>query len=289
MSPRNLKGSCPRSPLVYRMHRVLSPGGQGVPMGTNLGIFSLLWLLRSGRLLRSRGAALPGLAARGLTAAAVRRAWAALASGKWPPAPWLAAWAQRVREAQPLHAPQAGGYRPGACALVGFFRPRRQDGATKPASATAGQAFPAMPLGRAARVGTGGPQRLAGPCLRVRGAPAETSATDCQMRLLQRATAPRAADAALGGARGFPLRQLQAAGRQRSVVRAPGPWTARRVTLPPSQGQGRTPGRGALVRPLPRTDQGRTRAATPRPAPQPGGAVWGHPPWRCPRCFGTPG
>ena len=71
------------SPLVYRMNAVLSCVVQRVPVGTNLGLFHCLWMLLSGRLLLSRGAVIPGLAALGLAAAAVRRAWAALAYGQW--------------------------------------------------------------------------------------------------------------------------------------------------------------------------------------------------------------
>ena len=94
------------SPIVYRMNRVLSPVVQHVPMGTNLGLFHLLWMLLSGRLLLSRGAVIPGLAALGLAAEAVRRAWAALAYGKWHTAQLLEAWEQLVREEQAFHAHQ---------------------------------------------------------------------------------------------------------------------------------------------------------------------------------------
>jgi hypothetical protein len=178
MSPLNLKGTCPMSPIVYRRNGVLSPVGQRVPVGTHLGLLPLLWMLLSGRLLLSRGAVLPGLAALGLAAEAVRRAWAALAYGTWPAAPWLEAWEHLVREAQALHAHPYGGSRPVAWDRVGFFRPRLQDGATTHDASTAGQAFPAMPLGIAARVGTVGRQRLAVPCLLARGAPTATSDTD---------------------------------------------------------------------------------------------------------------
>jgi hypothetical protein len=99
--------------------------------------------------------------------------------------------------------------------------------------------------------------------LLVRGEATDTSETDLQFRLLQRATAQLAADEALVCDRGFPLRQLHEAGVQRYVVRAPVNFTARRATLPAYQGKGRKPVRGALVRPLPRTDKGRTIAATP--------------------------
>ena len=79
MFPRNLQGVRPMSPLVYRMHGILSRVVQGVPVGTKLGLLPLLWMLLSGRLLRSRGAVIPGLAALGLATEAVRRAWAARA------------------------------------------------------------------------------------------------------------------------------------------------------------------------------------------------------------------
>ena len=251
------------SPIVYRMNGVLSHVLQHVPVGTNLGLFHLLWMLLSGRLLLSRGAVIPGLAALGLAAEAVRRAWAALAYGQWPTAQVLEAWEQLVREEQAFHAHQYGGYRPVACDLVGFFRPRLQDCATKHYSSAAGKALPAIPLGLAARVGTVGTQRLAVPCLLVRGESTDTSETALQTRLLQRANEPLADDEALVCDRGFPLRQRQTVGIQRYVVRAPVNFTARRAALPAYRGKGRKPVRGAMVRPLPRTYKGRTIAATP--------------------------
>src|ERR671924_1251402 len=119
MSTLNLKGACPMSPMVYRMNDILSRVVQRVPVGTNLGLFHCLWMLLSGRLLLSRGAVIPGLAALGLAAEAVRRAWAALAYGQWHTAQLLEAWEHLVREEQAFHAHQYGGYRPVACDLVG--------------------------------------------------------------------------------------------------------------------------------------------------------------------------
>lgn len=237
-------------PIVYRMNDILSRVVQHAPVGTTLGLFHLLWMLLSGRLLLSRGAVIPGLAALGLAAEAVRRAWAALAYGKWHTAQLLAAWEQLVREEQAFCAHQYGGYRPVACDLVGFFRPRLQDCATKHYSSAAGKALPAIPLGIAARVGTVGTQRLAVPCLLVRSETTDTSEADLQTRLLQRVKEQLAADEALVCDRGFPLRQLQALGIQRYVVRAPVNFTARRAALPAYGGKGRPPVRGVLVRPL---------------------------------------
>jgi hypothetical protein len=220
------------SPIVSRMNTVLSRVVQRVPVGTTLGLFHLVWMLLSGRLLLSRGAVIPGLAALGLAAAVVRRAWAALAYGKWHAAQLLEAWGHLGQEEQAFHAHQYGGYRPVACDLVGFFRPRLQDCPTTHDSSAAGKALPAIPLGIAARVGTVGTQRLAVPCVLVRGEPTATSETALQLRLLQRSHAQRAADEALVCDRGLPLRQLHEAGVQRSVVRAPVNFTARRATLP---------------------------------------------------------
>jgi hypothetical protein len=166
------------SPIVYRMNDVLARVVQGGPVGTHLGLFHLLWMLLSGRLLRSRGAVIPGRAALGLAEKAVRRAWAALAYGKWHAAQLLEAWGHLVQEEQAFHAHQYGGYRPVACDLVGFFRPRLQDRPTTHYSSAAGKAFPALPLGIAARMGTVGTQRLAVPCLLVQSEATDTSEVD---------------------------------------------------------------------------------------------------------------
>jgi hypothetical protein len=62
------------SSILYRINSVWSHGVAGVPIGTHLGLLHLLWMLLSGRLLQSRGAVIPGLAALGLSDAAVRSA-----------------------------------------------------------------------------------------------------------------------------------------------------------------------------------------------------------------------
>jgi hypothetical protein len=61
------------SSILYRINSVLSRMAADVPIGTNLDLFPLLWMLLNGRLLQSRGAVIPGLAALGLAADAVRR------------------------------------------------------------------------------------------------------------------------------------------------------------------------------------------------------------------------
>jgi hypothetical protein len=78
---------------VYRMLTLLCALVGLLPIGTNLGLLHLLWMVVSGRLLTSRGALLPGLVDCGLSARAVRRAWAALGQGDWTSAQLLGHWA----------------------------------------------------------------------------------------------------------------------------------------------------------------------------------------------------
>ena len=79
------------SPIVYRISVLLGATLTESPVGTNLGLFWLLWALIYGRFLLSRGAVFPALADGGLPADAVRRSGAALAYGRWaiqPPLGW---------------------------------------------------------------------------------------------------------------------------------------------------------------------------------------------------------
>src|SRR3712207_8005587 len=97
---------------VYQVMRLLCALVVPLPIGTNLGLLHLLWLLVSGRLLASRGAVIPGLSEVGLSEAAVRRAWAALGPGAWNSGEGLehrGARGQQEGEWQP-HPP--GGYQP---------------------------------------------------------------------------------------------------------------------------------------------------------------------------------
>jgi len=50
------------SSLLYRINDFLSHVVACAPVGTNLGLFHLFWMLLSGRLLQSREAVIPGLA-----------------------------------------------------------------------------------------------------------------------------------------------------------------------------------------------------------------------------------
>ena len=68
-------------PAAYRMLTLLCTLIAPFPVGTNLGLLHLLWMLVSGRLLESRGAVIAGLDQLGLCAGAVRWDRAALGGG----------------------------------------------------------------------------------------------------------------------------------------------------------------------------------------------------------------
>src|SRR4051794_41506214 len=127
---------------VYLMLRLLCTLVVACPIGTNLGLLHLLWMLASGRLLATRGALFPGLADCGLPARAIRRAWAALGQGGWTSGQVLARWAATVA-AEGRGPPHAhGGYHPVGVAVTGCWRPPRRGGPTTHHHRAAGGAAP---------------------------------------------------------------------------------------------------------------------------------------------------
>jgi len=248
---------------VSRMLTLLCALVVALPVGTNLGLLHLLWMLVSGRLLATRGAVLPGLDACGLSRRAVRRAWAALGQGDWTSERLLAGWAQLVTCEGHWQAQTHDGYHPVPVDVTAFWRPRLRGCPTTHYCAEAGKALPAIPVGLVARVGTVGGQRLGLPLALV-PAPAEDARPSAHARVLVRAAvAHGATDDALVCDAGFPLALLQEEGAARFVVRLAKNATFRRATPPAYRGRGRPPTRGDVVRPLPRTYQGHPLAATP--------------------------
>src|SRR5262245_27004714 len=130
------------STLVYRMSVLLDRILATVPVGTNVGLFWLLWALVSGRFLLSWGAVFWARADRGLPADAVRRSRAALAYGRWAIQLLVKAWQQGVQQEGGWRAHQDEGFRPVACDLVGFFRPRLSGSLAKHYQSGADKALP---------------------------------------------------------------------------------------------------------------------------------------------------
>ena len=248
---------------VYRMMTLLCALVRALPIGTNLGLLHLLWMLVSGQLLASRGAVIPGLSACGLSDRAIRRAWAALGQGGWARRQLLARWAMTVA-AEGRWQPHAhGGYCPVGVDVTGFWRPRLHHCPTTHYHGAAGKALPAIPVGLIARVGSTAGQRLALPLAFVRADPADPGPATQARLLVREAVRQCATDDALVLDAGFGVALLQAEGATRYVVRRARHATFRRATPPPYGGRGRPPTRGEVVRPLPRTYRGHPIPATP--------------------------
>jgi hypothetical protein len=249
--------------IVYRVIGVLCGVVVGTPIGTNLGLVHLLWMLVSGRLLETRGAVIPGLSAAGLSEPAVRRAWAALGQGRWTSAGLLERWRQHVEQAGQWRAHEYEGYRPVAVDVTGFWRPRLHGCATTHYDGRAGKALPSIPVGIVARVGSVGAQRLGLPLALVRAEAAVPSRAAHERALVRMAVQVAADDDVLVVDAGFEIRQLQDAGATRYVARAAKNVIGQRAGRPAYAGFGRPRTHGAVVRPLARTYQGRELAATP--------------------------
>jgi hypothetical protein len=233
-----------------------------LPIGTNLGLLHLLWMLVSGRLLASRGALFPALSEAGLTDGEVRRAWAAL-GGAWTADDLLAGWRRQVEVAGAWQPHVHGGYRPVAIDLTGFWRPELQTCPTQHYQAEAGRALPAITVGLIARVGSAAGQRLGLLLGLVRAEAADPSPAAHRRRLIALAAERCQPDDVLVSDREFRLADFQAANLTAWATRLPKNFTARRATPPPYAGHGRPPTRGLLVRPLARCYKERVIPATP--------------------------
>jgi hypothetical protein len=251
------------SEIVYRIALLLEQVLTCVPVGTNLGLLHLLLALVSGRLLLARGALFAALADLGLTPAAVRRAEAALCYGHWQIADLIGAWHGLVRREGRFRPHCYEGYRPVACDLVGFFRPRLGGCASKHYHSQADKALPAVVLGMVGAVGSVGPMRLALPRLLVRPKEGDTSEPSLMRRTLKKARADLAPNEVLIADAGFCLAQVLECQVAHFLLRRDKNFTARRNVLPAYQGHGRPPEYGPIVRPLARCYGDRCLAATP--------------------------
>src|SRR5204863_9207892 len=125
-----------------------------------------------------------------------------------------------------------------ACDLIGFFRPRLRNCATKHYDSIAGKALPAIPLGALVSVGSVGTQRLGLLRTLVRPDKDDPSEQALKKGTLTAVANGLEADEALAIDGGFGLALLQEAGITRYVARVPQNFTARRNVLPAYAGKG---------------------------------------------------
>lgn len=250
-------------PTVYRVMTLLAKLVAPLPIGTNLGLLYLLWMMLSGRLLHSRGAIIPGVSALGLSVPAVRRAWATLGGGVWSSDRLLEQWGKLVVAEGQWQPHCHGGYHPVAIDITGFWRPRLVGCPTQHYDATAGKALPAIPVGMVARVGSAGGQRLGLPLALVRADPPEPGPRVHLRALVRQAVALAQDQDVLVADREFGVAVFQEEKSAAWVVRLVKNFTARRATPPAYGGRGRRATKGVLVRPLARSYRGKVIPATP--------------------------
>jgi len=203
-----------------------------LPVGTNLGLLHLLWMMVCGCLLVSRGAVIPGLHHAGLSDRAIRRAWQALRRGSWVIGQMMVNWEATVRREGRWQVRYHGGY----CALpidtVGFWRPRLKNCPTKHYDHRAGKALPAIVLGMLGRVGQVGKQRLLLPLAFLRADPTQPDEGGLVSGLIAKAKDLMQPQDVLVSDGGFPLEVILVKRISRFVAKQARNCTARRV-LPP--------------------------------------------------------
>ena len=238
---------------------------EGLPIGTNLGLLHFLWMQVSGSLLPSRGAIFPALQVIGLEPAPTRRAWAAFRYGDWQINDLLTTWEDYVVEQGQWQEHQHDGYRTKAVDLTAYWRPTLRGLKTKHYYPFAGKAFPAIVLGIIARVGNVNGQRVAVITDLVRTDPDDPAESSLQTRVVRQTAKTLDDDEIPVFDAGFKVRELQATGLTRYLVRLAVNFTARRNALLPYGGKGCRPKYGKLVRPLAR--KGKTGNIIPATVP----------------------
>jgi hypothetical protein len=234
-----------------------------LPVGTNLALLQLLWMMLSGHLLVSRGAIIPGLHHAGLSDKTIRRSWQALRRGSWSIGLLLVRWEAAVMRGGQWQVRYHGGY----CALPvdtsGFWRPRLKDCPGKHYDHRAGKALPAIVLGIIGRVGQVGKQRLLLPLGILRADPEQPEEGGLVAALIVKAKAIMLPQDALVSDGGFPLEMILEQRIPRYVAKLAKNFTARRACPPVYGGKGRPAERGEIMRPLARSYKGHVISATP--------------------------
>lgn len=255
-------------PSVYRISEMTQMIVKETPIGTNLGLYDGLMTMMGGHLLSSRGALVPALDQAGLERARVKRSWQAMAHGAWDVNELLKELHEEVIAEGRWQAMTVDGYRVKALDTVGFFRPKLKGCRTKHYDSQANRALPAMGFGILADIGKVGEQPVSMSRQIVR-ATGRASSEEGLMAHLARETSAllNEQDLTTADRKFSPLKMLHG-GHKRLVLRRPKNMTMRRAAPPAYKGVGRKPTRGDVVRPLPRTHDGKLIPATPPDAAQ---------------------
>jgi hypothetical protein len=234
---------------VSEMMTMLCDVVHTLPVGTNLALLHLLWMMVSGHVLVSRGAIIPGLHHLGLSDQAIRRAWQALRRGGWTIGALLVNWEVVLMRAGQWQPRYHGGYCALAVDTTGFWRPRLKNGPTTHYDHCAGKALPAIVLGILGRVGQVGQQRLLLPLGLLRADPTQPNEGGLISALIAKIKEMMQPQDVLVSDGGFPLEEILNQRIPRFVAKQAKNLTARRAQPPEYAGKGRPAERGAPARP----------------------------------------
>lgn len=239
-----------------------------VPIGTNLGLYYLLYALISGQFLSSRGGIFPALSQLGLPATVVRRSWAALQQGGWQMGTILVAWRKQVEGGGRWQPVRIDGYRIKAGDMSAVFRPRLRASTGKHYHPVAERALPAVECGLCVDVGKVDKQIVPLPalllCPQLSTAPdAPSSTAQLKQQLIAAIVGQQETDDLYLFDPEFTVTELFAAGLKRFISRQAKNCVARRNLLPAASGRGRPPEYGEYVRPLARKYSKKSIPATP--------------------------
>lgn len=234
---------------------------QVVPMGTNVGLVRILWVMVNGSFLVSRGALFSALHVNGFSVKEIRRSWAALRYGVWDINDLLESWQIYVARENQWSPRSYEGYRVLSVDITGFWRPKLKGWLGKHYHNLAQKALPAVVVG--VMIVSGQVEKKRVPLLQriVRCQP-QLSRTEFRCQLLQEAQAEAAPDQVIVVDGEFGVAELQTIGLARYVVRLASNATARRNQLPAYKGIGKYPEYGDKVRPLARKWKDRQIPAT---------------------------
>ena len=233
-----------------------------LPVGTNLALLHFLWMLVSGALLPQRGAVFPALQSIGLSAPAIRRAWAAFRKGARQTAMLLRLWQEQVEGMSGWQVHEHEGFQAITVDVTAFWRPTLKKCPSKHYHPAANRALPAVILGVVGKVGEIGGQRIACPLAFERVHPKDAREKRLWETLLVWVHRNLAADEVAVMDAGVKLADVQAAELVRYVLRLASNFTAYRNYVTSHAGRGRKPIYGEKICPLPRVYKGRTIPAS---------------------------
>ena len=120
---------------------------QTAPIGTNLALVHILWVMMSGAFLPGRGTFFTAFDAKGFDKQVVRRSWAALRHGAWTSNELLDNWQIYVASENHWRVRRHERYQAVSVDMTGFWRPHLKGWAGKHFHSLAQKALPAVVFG----------------------------------------------------------------------------------------------------------------------------------------------